>query len=70
MRYRIGDTLPDPSWKSGPPDPQPCEDGEHCRCCLSDGTCCWCGTDRVIEGPESAYDNWAEYELDRELDRQ
>lgn len=51
------------------PTPQPCEDGEHCRCC-KDGTCCWCSGERGVEGPESAYDTWAEYELDKELDRQ
>lgn len=52
------------------PDPQPCEDGEHCRCCVADGFCCWCSAERITDGPESAYDTLAEYELDRELNKQ
>ncbi len=60
--------IPDPSWKSGPPDaPEvedtPCVDGvigNHCWCCDDyHNLCCWCGNERTTgqyEPPEQEYD--------------
>jgi len=66
MRTYAEGHVPDPSWKSGPPDPPElveteCEDGdEHCNCCDDyRNMCCWCGNQRseIYEPPEQEWDD-------------